>query len=654
MKPDLAYVGSIDSHLGDDVEEIAFQLDDSEEGRRHLISIMTDLYTDFELACIREYATNARDANIEAGNGDVPIEISLPNRLSPWYIVKDRGPGLDIDGLRNVFAKYGASTKRGSNDYNGSFGLGGKAALTYTSQFTIVGIKDGVKTTVIVNRREDGVGVMKVVDTEPTDEPSGVEIRIPVKDNNSFGDKCREFFYFWQPGTVLVDGAEPNMLVNRDNMAKVGPNAYLLSRGSYGDRDVIVMGNVGYKLADRQLAESISSQWGSTVVYYVEMGEVSIAPSREGLGSTPKTAAKLDAIKQELRDTIKGQIEDDLANVDSYSEAYSVWTRWKGVMGGDKLPKVTYDGEEFIEQLRCEHWQVGIGNGRYRSSTDDYGNTRHARSYGNLSELLDDDLLVVENYKGAGPTPHQLLKIEQHLKGIGSNIRKVYLYDTVPGAPWTDDVPRTDWSIIDAIKVKRAPSQGGGKTGSIPVLVYRGGGRHSWRSNDYVGTWDTITDLDDTERILYLSPKNRNDYINAINEVFATFPGTQVVALGENRWAKFLRENPTAQEFSVYHRNKFTDELKDSMTADDLFYADHDDQWRGLAEFVGTKTDCKILTKLAGIKVDKAKIKVYNDKVSPTKSASQTYPLAVDRYGSVQESRKAHTILYINSVISEG
>lgn len=651
MKPDIAYAGSVTGNLESE-EEIAFELDDSEEGRRHLISIMTDLYTDFELACIREYATNARDANIEAGNGDVPIEISLPNRLSPWYVVKDRGPGLDLHGLKTVFAKYGASTKRGSDDYNGSFGLGGKAALTYTAQFTIVGVKDGIKTNVIVNRREDGVGVMKVVSQEPTTDPSGVEIRIPVKDNNSFGTKCREFFYFWQPGTVLVDGVEPQLLVNREHIAKVGDNAYLLSNGSYSDRDVIVMGNVGYKLADKQLSESITSTWGSTVVYYVEMGQVSIAPSREGLGSTPKTQAKLQAIKDELVGSIKGQIQSDLDNVGSYPEAYSVWTRWNKVMGSDKLPKMRYKGQEFISMIRHPHWEVGIHNGRYRASTNDYGNVRRERTQIDLSSLLSDQIKVVVGYTGSGPTPTQMLKVEQHREDQAWTEDAFMLFDKLPGAPWTDEVETIEWADIDAIKIKRLAS-GGGKRGTIPVLIYRSGGRYSYRRGyGDKGIWDTVTQLDQSEKILYLSPSNQVEYMTKIHNVFAVFPKAQIIALGQNRWEKFKRENPTAIDFYKYYNTAFATDMKASMTADELYFADHDDNWRSLAEWVGTKTDCPIVTKLAGIKVDKPKISVYNGVVKPTQELRKTYPL-VDSYG-YQDHKKIHSILYINAVVAEG
>lgn len=49
-----------------------------DEDLSHIMGILrSQIYTDKLLAVIREYSTNARDANIEAGNGS-PIDITLP------------------------------------------------------------------------------------------------------------------------------------------------------------------------------------------------------------------------------------------------------------------------------------------------------------------------------------------------------------------------------------------------------------------------------------------------------------------------------------------------------------------------------------------------------------------------------------------------
>ena len=76
---------------------------------------MIDLYSDPELAVIREYSTNAFDAHIEAGVTR-PIEITTPTHLCPFFKVRDYGFGLDVEDIREIYSQYGASTKRESDD----------------------------------------------------------------------------------------------------------------------------------------------------------------------------------------------------------------------------------------------------------------------------------------------------------------------------------------------------------------------------------------------------------------------------------------------------------------------------------------------------------------------------------------------------------
>src|SRR3954462_183715 len=126
-------------------EKIAMGI--SKENMGMVMTILTDLYSNPVLAVIREYSTNALDAQIEAGV-DRPIEVTLPGPLSPFFKVRDYGDGLNEDDIRDIYSQYGTSTKRASNDVVGMLGLGCKSALTYTDQFTVTGIKNGVMTMV--------------------------------------------------------------------------------------------------------------------------------------------------------------------------------------------------------------------------------------------------------------------------------------------------------------------------------------------------------------------------------------------------------------------------------------------------------------------------------------------------------------------------
>src|ERR1700739_4627923 len=62
---------------------------------------------------IRELSTNAWDAS--KGN----FEVHLPTGLTPVFGVRDYGPGMSAEDMKNVYARLYASTKRSTNDQVG-------------------------------------------------------------------------------------------------------------------------------------------------------------------------------------------------------------------------------------------------------------------------------------------------------------------------------------------------------------------------------------------------------------------------------------------------------------------------------------------------------------------------------------------------------
>src|SRR6476660_5010943 len=91
----------------------------------HIMSVLTNLYSDAIMAVIREYSTNALDAHRESGL-HMPITVCVPTTLRPTFSVEDFGVGMSTDQLLNLYSSYGASTKRETNEQTGMLGLGSK------------------------------------------------------------------------------------------------------------------------------------------------------------------------------------------------------------------------------------------------------------------------------------------------------------------------------------------------------------------------------------------------------------------------------------------------------------------------------------------------------------------------------------------------
>ena len=146
-----------------------------------LIQRLTELYENPIEATVRETVSNALDAVEEKCSEDVPkVEIIKPTRLNPIFIVKDNGVGMSVEDLKNIYSKYGASTKQNKLEQIGAYGLGAKAPLAYGTEFTVSSVKDGIKTSIIVVR-EETTNYIRIIESIQTDEPSGTTISIPVK-----------------------------------------------------------------------------------------------------------------------------------------------------------------------------------------------------------------------------------------------------------------------------------------------------------------------------------------------------------------------------------------------------------------------------------------------------------------------------------------
>lgn len=145
-----------------------------------LIQRLTELYENPIKATVRETVSNAMDA-IAVGSKDEKgvVRITSPTKLQPIFKVEDTGCGMTYEDLKNVYAKYGASTKMDNFDQIGAYGLGAKAPLAYGTEFTVSSTKDGVCTTIIV-AREELTNYIKIIDSVKTDKPNGTTVSIPV------------------------------------------------------------------------------------------------------------------------------------------------------------------------------------------------------------------------------------------------------------------------------------------------------------------------------------------------------------------------------------------------------------------------------------------------------------------------------------------
>jgi len=167
--------------------------------------LRSKLYSDPLGAVCREIISNARDSHIEANKSNVPIEIILPNKISPTLVIKDFGVGISPDRAENIFVQYGKSTKRSDNTQTGGFGMGCKCPFSITDSFSIVTVFDGIQYSYSAAIDETKVGALYLLDKRSTDAKNGTSIIIPIKekDFNIVDEKINEITRFWDPKPII-------------------------------------------------------------------------------------------------------------------------------------------------------------------------------------------------------------------------------------------------------------------------------------------------------------------------------------------------------------------------------------------------------------------------------------------------------------------
>lgn len=271
------------------------------------------LYTDQQLAVVRETLCNAWDAHIEAGCTDKAIEISLSNEE---LIIRDFGHGIAQAMIGPVYGTYGGSTKKHDGKQTGGFGLGCKSPFAYTDHFEVTSwsAADGTMTVYNMSKSSAEVqgkpGIVPIVSVPTIDH--GLQVRIKLK-------SPQDYNRFNQLIGRIVKNGEMNAIYNGQVLDTfpfgLMEKGYLITKETLIETPQSILlryGHVIYpieksnefadeyqralKLLDRFGKDSYGRTTLYRVVFQAPANQISITPSREALSmqeGTIKTIKKL-------------------------------------------------------------------------------------------------------------------------------------------------------------------------------------------------------------------------------------------------------------------------------------------------------------------------------------------------------------------------
>ena len=296
---------------------VSFGIKDS--GFAHIFNVLRNqLYSDKVLAVVREYSCNAFDAHVAAGKASEPIKVTLPNRLNPNLSIRDYGDALSDDDIKNIYAFYGESTKRNTNDQIGMLGIGSKAAFAYGDNFVINSYINGKRHTYNAFIDPSQVGQISKLESDDTDEPNGIEIVVPVKidDADEFVEKARGLFEHF-PVKPTICGTEDFVYEKADLLFEGDGWQWNKSENRYGQGDATaIMGSIAYPIERYSLNlkdedGKLNSLLRSNLIMKFDIGDLEISASREKLQFTDKTKkAILDRLRVVEKQVVQKALDE--------------------------------------------------------------------------------------------------------------------------------------------------------------------------------------------------------------------------------------------------------------------------------------------------------------------------------------------------------
>lgn len=342
--------------------------------------LSSGLYTDPEMAIVRELSCNAYDAHVAANNKDTPFEIHLPNDLEPFLSIKDYGVGLSdediqgamvpamrendngemvevVDGEGNtvvnrtggLYTTYFDSTKTNSNDFIGALGLGSKSPFSYSDAFEVISRHKGKKRTYAIFLNEEGIPSVALMGVIDTDEHSGLEVKIAIKQNDFYKFKTKTataLKYF--PVKPKIIGAL-NFEFDAIPKYKIETKEWMLSSGGYYNNSITaVQGNVAYRVDADQIREHLDDKLvefinRSQIVVFFDIGELEVSANREEIRYDKRSVAAIIERVKKINIEFTCEVENKIGKINT--------KYWYACIELNELANNLFDREDSIRSF---------------------------------------------------------------------------------------------------------------------------------------------------------------------------------------------------------------------------------------------------------------------------------------------------------------
>ena len=287
--------------------------------------ILSDgLYSNKILAVVRELSCNAIDSHVAAGNPE-PIKIHLPTTIEPWFSVEDDGVGLSHEDIMSLYTTYFDSSKDGTNDAIGAFGVGSKSPFAYANSFTVTSRFNGEERIYTAFINDNGTPSIALLSQSKTDKGNGLSVKIGVnkKDFDEFAREVQRACSRFNPIPTILNGnpIKPVKYIMRGKGWRIRDmgerNSY---HYGYNSPVYAIQGGVAYPVSAHSLMNEQTSNnicelsiLSCPIDIKFDIGELDVAVSREELSYDDRTIEnivnKLKLVQKDISRVVSQTIE---------------------------------------------------------------------------------------------------------------------------------------------------------------------------------------------------------------------------------------------------------------------------------------------------------------------------------------------------------
>lgn len=286
---------------------------------------------------VQEYISNGRDAMREVGCTK-PIEVTCPTIFDATFKVRDYGQGITPERMANVFVKYGASTKRDTNNQIGGFGIGAKSAWSYTDSFNIITFIDGVKREYLAHTGVNNNGRLEFLGESETNEANGTAIVIAVnpKDIQQFKSAIERCLFFWPESDYKLTNMLDSVLDNQYESKSIGAiDIYehlpecIAERYSYSNSVTLSIDGIAYSIKDLvsriPSLESLTEVINNRIVINIDNGFIEVSANREEVTDSEHTIKQLTKLCDDLLKQVNTEIKSLFKGVTDPKEYLEIY-----------------------------------------------------------------------------------------------------------------------------------------------------------------------------------------------------------------------------------------------------------------------------------------------------------------------------------------